>query len=379
MSNDDDTLSGRRLVATVLPPREGFSPCAVGAIGLLVRRLALAGDGFRTVVLGATPAFPPFPDVPFVAVRGATLAGRPLTLLYACMAARVLRRLNPAVIEVHNRVKIALALAKRFPATPVLLFLHNDPQSAYGARTPRERHDLLTRLAGVVVISEWMRARFLAGVPATPRQPALLFNCLDLAELPAQPPDASRQRQILFAGRLVHNKGADSFVAACGQALGELPGWRAIAIGADGFSAGSRETSFLRGLRTAARQAGVELAGYRDHRETMAAMAHAAIVVVPSRWEEPFGLVALEALANGAALICSARGALPEVVGDAAAYADPEDVAGLAATIIGLARDPSRRAALAARGRARARQFDVANAAAALDALRCEAIAVWPR
>ena len=71
--------------------------------------------------------------------------------------------------------------------------------------------------------------------------------------------------------------------------------------------------------------------GYRDHPEVLAAMARAAIVVVPSRWAEPFGLVALEALASGAALICSPRGGLPEVAGDAAVYADPDQPTEIAA------------------------------------------------
>ena len=52
-------------------------------------------------------------------------------------------------------------------------------------------------------------------------------------------------------------------------------------------------------------------------------MARAAIVVVPSRWSEPFGLTALEALACGAALLCSPRGGLPEVYGQAAQRIDP--------------------------------------------------------
>ena len=94
--------------------------------------------------------------------------------------------------------------------------------------------------------------------------------------------------------------------------------------------------------------------GYRDHPEVLIAMARAAIVVVPSRWPEPFGLVALEALASGAALICSPRGGLPEVAGDAAIYADPDRPAEIAAAIRTLASDEGRRAALAEAGRERA-------------------------
>ena len=149
-----------------------------------------------------------------------------------------------------------------------------------------------------------------------------------------------------------------------------LPGWRAEIIGADRFSFDSPDTSFVQTVRAAAEAANVRMLGYRDHPEVLAAMARAAIVVVPSRWPEPFGLVALEALASGAALICSPRGGLPEVAGDAAVYANPDDPAEIAAAIRMLGRDEASRARLAEAGRRRARQFDVPLIAARLAALR---------
>ena len=112
------------------------------------------------------------------------------------------------------------------------------------------------------------------------------------------------------------------------------------------------------------------MAGYRDHPEVLEAMGRAAIVVVPSRWPEPFGLVALEAMASGAALICSPRGGLREVAGDAALYADPDTPAEIALALRTLGRDDSRRAAMADAGRARARQFDLPVIAEQLATLR---------
>ena len=43
-------------------------------------------------------------------------------------------------------------------------------------------------------------------------------------------------------------------------------------------------------------------------------MKTSAIVVIPSIWEEPFGLVAAEAMSNGAAVIASDIGGIPEIV-----------------------------------------------------------------
>ncbi len=175
-----------------------------------------------------------------------------------------------------------------------------------------------------------------------------------------------REQLILFAGRVVPDKGPDMFVAACREALPQLPGWRAEIIGADRFSETSPATAFVRRVRKAADEAGVTMAGYLDHPLVLEANARASIAVVPSRWPEPFGLTALEALASGAALITSGRGGLREVAGDAALYVDPDNPASIADAILRLARDPSLREALGAAGRERARQFDVPVAAARL-------------
>jgi glycosyltransferase involved in cell wall biosynthesis len=358
-------------IAVVLPPREAFSPAAVGAVGLVVHRLAVQPSEFRPLVLGSWVAAP-FADVAFHPVRPRwMLAGT--TSRYAAGVVRALGRAVPALVEVHNRPALALALARWLPA-PVLLVLHNDPQGMRGARTPAERRALLGRLAGVATVSSFLRDRLLEGLAPPPCDPVVLPNCIDLATLP---PPMPREPTLLFAGRVVADKGADNFIAACALALPELPGWRAEMIGADRFGADSPETPFLRALRPKAAAAGVALLGWRPHDQVMAALARAGIAVVPSRWPEPFGLAALEAMASGAPLLCSARGGLPEVTGEAAIRIDPDDPAALAAAMVALALDPARRAALERAGRARAARFDAPAAAVRLDALRRDVLLAW--
>jgi glycosyltransferase involved in cell wall biosynthesis len=363
----------RPSVAIVLPPGERFAPAAAGAIALVVRALAAGPSRYAVTVLGpAQPA--PFPDIAFRAVAPAAWPA-PLARRYAIGAARVLAAHPPDLIEVHNRPDIALRLASRFPAIPVVLILHNDPQGMRALPSAARRARLLDRLAGVATVSGWLRGRLLEGVAPPARPPVVLPNAIDLGGIPASPP--MRELLILFAGRITADKGADAFVAACARALPRLPGWRAAMIGADRFGADSPDTRFVRALRPAAAAAGVAMAGYRPHADVLAAMAGAAIVVVPSRWPEPFGLTALEAMACGAALLCAPRGGLPEVVGDAAVPIDPDDPAAMAEAIIALAGDPDRRAALGRAGRVRAGEFDIARSRAALDGLRDAVLAAW--
>ena len=357
-------------VALVLPPREGFGPESAGAIGLNCRRLARAARGFRVRVIGPPQSAPVFADAAFQVAPAAFALG-PAWRRYVKGVARLLRADPPALIEVHNRPDIALDLARRLPGARVALFLGNDPAAMRGFATPSARALLLARLVAVVSASRWLRARLLEGIAAPPPGRALVLpNCLDLAALPLPLAPGQRVAEILFAGRVAADKGAEEFVAACASALPELPGWRARMVGADRFGAASPETPFLRALRPRAAAAGVELAGYLPHAGVLAAMARAAIVAVPSRWEEPFGLAALEALAGGAALVSTARGGLPEVTGAAAEIVPAADPVALAAAFTGLGRDPARRAALGVAGRLRATLFDAPAVAARLDRLR---------
>jgi glycosyltransferase involved in cell wall biosynthesis len=358
------------LAVVILPPREGFGPGRAGALGLLARRYATA-PGFRTLVIGGEPDGPAFPEVPFQAIRPAPWWPGNVNLRFAAGMIGTLRRLRPALIEVHNRPEIALALARLFPRTPVGLLLNNDPTDMRAARSPAARARLLRRLRPVMASSEYLRRQFMAGVDPAAGKVEVLHNCIDLAAIP---PPAQRENLILFAGRVVRDKAPDSFIHACLLALPALPGWRAEIIGADGMSTTSRETDYVRQIRAQAEAAGVGMTGYRDHPLVLEAMTRAGIVIVPSRWNEPFGLTALEAIACGAPLIVSPRGGLPEVAGDAAVYANPDDPAEIAAAILALAADPERREALSAAGRERARRFDTPVAAARLAALRREAL-----
>ena len=359
-----------RLVAVVLPPNEGFSPEAAGAISLIVQRLGATPSAFRAVVLGSPLRYAPFPAPDFQPVRTPVWLPGSRGSRYAWAVTRTLRRLAPDLIEVHNRPHLALRLAGRFPGTPVALFLHNDPQGMRGMARPAQRAGLCG-LARVLVVSPYVRDRLMEGVPGRwAAEPVVVPNPVDLAAVPAPLPPAEREHLILFAGRLVPEKGASTFVAACAQALPGLAGWRAEVIGARRLRPGADRDGYAAGVRQAARAAGVHAAGHQPHGAVLLAMSRAAIVAVPSLWPEPFGLTALEAMAGGAALVCSAQGNLPALVGDAAVLVPPGDAAALAAALTALAGDESRRAALGRAGVARAAAFDVVSAAAALDRVR---------
>ena len=137
--------------------------------------------------------------------------------------------------------------------------------------------------------------------------------------------DARPKRDYLFVGRLVADKGVDVMIRALGELrdsgqvftatiAGEGPARLEIEALIAKLSLADRVT--LAGVVT-----GEALARcYRSHR----------ILVVPSRWREPFGLVALEGMACGADVIVSDAGGLPEAGGPTARVFRNGDVPELA-------------------------------------------------
>lgn len=343
----------------ILPLREGFGPESAGAIAMMVRRYAGAADG--AVVLGGAQAFPVYPGVPFQEVPG------PSPWLYGLNILRALRSARPEVIEVHQQPRLARLLARFLPRSRVLLFLHNDPLSMRGLQSVRARRRALAALHRVICVSAYLRERYMAGLDSPPA-PEILYNSLDFNDfLESEQP---RRKEFLYAGRIVENKGIGDFIDACARVMPALPGWGARIIGGDRFGPASPETPFYRAMRKAAGEAGIRFDGPRPHDFVLKAMAQASIVVVPSRWPEPFGLTALEAMASGVALIASHTGGLPEVAGEAARYIEPGNVAALAEALASLASDPDERTRLAEAGHARAGEFDLQAMAARLEALR---------
>jgi glycosyltransferase involved in cell wall biosynthesis len=156
---------------------------------------------------------------------------------------------------------------------------------------------------------------------------------------------------VVSIGRLVERKGVDDVI----RALPKLPGARLVIAGGSNRC----DDADARRLQAVADRLGVsdriDLVGPLDH-EQVPRLLQSADVVTCVPWYEPFGMVALEAMACGVPVIVSAVGGLRHLVldGETGLHVPPRDPDRTASAIRTLLDDAGLRARLGANGAQRA-------------------------
>ena len=158
---------------------------------------------------------------------------------------------------------------------------------------------------------------------------------------------------LLFAGTIEPRKNVGGLLDAYARLLARRPNAPRLVIAgrADPDGAG-----LLAAIHQPPLAGHVEYRGYIPVDEREALFKGAQAFVLPS-FDEGFGIPALEAMSAGVPVVVSNRGALPEIVGDAGLFIEPDDADSLAAALERLIGDPDLRASCARRGLDRARQF----------------------
>jgi glycosyltransferase involved in cell wall biosynthesis len=153
----------------------------------------------------------------------------------------------------------------------------------------------------------------------------------------------SGRRRVVFAGRIVWLKGIEVLIRAATQVEAEF------VVCGDG-----RE---LDHMREQARRLGVDervrFTGWLGAEELAGELADASLVVLPSLWPEPFGLVGIEAFAASRPAVASATGGVGDWLehGVNGLGVPPADADGLAGALNELLADPERQRLMGIAGR----------------------------
>jgi glycogen(starch) synthase len=188
---------------------------------------------------------------------------------------------------------------------------------------------------------------------------SVIYNGIRIDDFAGAEPFAHPRPYILGIGRHVRQKGFDLLIeafAASGIKTHDL------ILAGDGA-----EHAHLRELaRNLLGEGTVHFIGRADRRTAVSLFTGCSFFVLPSR-QEPLGIVNLEAMAAGRAVIASRTGGVPEIVsdGETGLLTTPSDVHALATALQKLAGDPALRDRLGRAGRERVNQFTWESVAAA--------------
>jgi glycosyltransferase involved in cell wall biosynthesis len=230
------------------------------------------------------------------------------------------RRFRPDVLYAHFLVPTGLAAALAAPRTPLVVTAHGQDVANIG-RVPGVRAATrltVRRAAAVVAVSDWLRGRLEASVPAARGKTEVVSMGVDLDRFPLLPRAGDGPRPaFLCVGSLTERKNvvrlADAF---------ERFGEGTLTFVGDGPLRERLEN-----------RPGVRLAGAVPQSRVPELIAGADVVCQPSL-VEPFGLAALEAMACGRSVVATRIGGPPEFVPPAAGVlVDPADVEAIAAAM----------------------------------------------
>ena len=238
--------------------------------------------------------------------------------------------------------------------------------------------------AAVVAVSDGMRADILAAYPEIyAERIRVIRNGIDTAEYQPDPGTEVLQRYgidpvrpyVIFVGRITRQKGVPVLLRAASHLVPEAQ--LVLCAGqADTAELEAEVTGLVNGLR-ATRSGVVWIPEMLPKPEVIQLLSHAAVFACPSVYE-PLGIVNLEAMACGTAVVGSRTGGIPEVVadGETGLLVPPGEPGPLGAALNILIQDPDRAAAMGQAGRKRAvAEFGWPAIAAQTAALYAELVA----
>lgn len=155
---------------------------------------------------------------------------------------------------------------------------------------------------------------------------------------PGQPGPRKPEHIVVYMGRLVATKGVPFLMCAWDAFRRLEPASNLRLVIAGDGPLGVDVQAW------AATRPSVDVVGLLPQANAASLLQRAVAVVVPSQWEETFGLVAAEAMAAGVAPIAPARGSFPELITpdvDGVLF-DPDDPSGLARAFRDVDREPER-------------------------------------
>ena len=281
--------------------------------------------------------------------------------------AELKRAFKADLIHVHltdPNVFFHLQTARVSPA-PLLISLHVSlPKQRFGSGSLLK--EAFSAAAWITANSNALLVEARTLVPEISPLSSVIYNGLEFPNVEVEPLSLERPR-LVCAGRLVPDKGFDLALEAMVSLIKRFPKLQMSIVG-DGPARAQLE----RQARDLGLDQAVTFVGWVDPGQIPRFMQSATLVIMPSRWDEAFGLVALEAALMARPVVATRVGGLPEVVvdGETGVLVPRDNSRAIAEAVAFLLTRPEQAMAMGHAGQARAQQlFSLPRYVDAFDAL----------
>ena len=300
----------------LLPYKEKFDENKASAVSITVKNNLLYSDYLDEIRVFGQDVKNPLFKKNFQGIKYSFFTLKSKNVYLAQQMLRIISKCDEKkqLIEIHNRPYLVNVITKKIKIFPIILFLHNDPKTMKGSKSIRERQYILNNCAAVFCVSEYIKKQFLDGIINDYKKVFVLYNGVE-RKLKIFPP---KKKEVLFVGRLVFEKGIDLYTDVVRSIAYKFPDWTFNLIGSFKLGEKDKVNSYAHNITKKFIKIGAQAKfyGFQNNDFIQEKMKNGSIIVIPSLWEEPFGLVAAEAMSNGLAIIASKVGGIPEIIKD---------------------------------------------------------------
>ncbi|MEZ9191301.1 glycosyltransferase family 4 protein [Vibrio sp. 10N.286.52.F8] len=245
--------------------------------------------------------------------------------IWICSIFRHVKKLD--LIIVHNRPKVPALLRMLGFKGKIFLHMHNSHLYHSTSTTVAK----LNRSADkIIYCSNFLKNETVYKYPELASISEVIYNGVSDKEINYK--NAPKNRSILFAGRIIESKGVIELVKAFNLFRSNNNDYVLNIVGGVSSGSSSQKTKYLIDLENEIKLSkyknNINFLGYLDHKELLDEMNRSEVLAVPSKWKEPFGMVALEGFVKGCKVIATEDGGIPEILGGNGFYCkcNPESI-----------------------------------------------------
>lgn len=245
----------------------------------------------------------------------------------------------------------------------IILHMHNE------RRESRAIYDKIVynSITKIITVSDYIKGRAALHYPIDKIE--TIHNGIDLETFTRKEISYVNRQQIGFAdndfvmvysGRINKDKGVSELIDAM-LLLKDKPNIKLMIIGGSFFDNVKNDDEYISTLKNQTKTIAdrINFTGFIPYNQVPNYMQIADIAVLPSMWDEPFGLTIVEAMALGLPLITTRSGGIPEICEGVATIVVREDIANyLATAILDLYEHPEKRKQMSVSGLERAKLFE---------------------